>query len=107
MRYTEVDVHFKPQWFLCGACEGGITYDRLFRYENLPEAWSWFQRHLGHLRPDELPSRNDTTNDSRKTQANDLARQWAQRNRGSATWNKLVKFYERDLEQFGYSLEGF
>jgi len=29
MRYTEVDVHFKPQWFLCGACEGGITYDRL------------------------------------------------------------------------------
>mmetsp|Transcript_45600 Transcript_45600/g.145219 ORF Transcript_45600/g.145219 Transcript_45600/m.145219 type:complete len:346 (-) Transcript_45600:743-1780(-) len=93
MRYTEVDVHFKPQWFLCGACEGGITYDRLFRYENLPEAWSWFQRHLGHLRPDELPSRNDTTNDSRKTQANDLARQWAQRNRQVPSSNRIAFFH--------------
>jgi len=81
MSYEDVGAEFQPQWYICGACEGDITYDRTFQYESVSSAWRWFQAHLGHLEPDEMPTPKIPDDISPATNAERAAKLWAQKNR--------------------------
>jgi len=95
-----VDVHFQPQWIVCGLHL--FKYDHIGRYERLADAWARFQHHLGNDPPLPVPSQAVTAKVNPATKGADKFIEWAQNAKGSEAWDKLVKFYKKDLDMLGY-----
>lgn len=95
-----VDVHFQPQWIVCGLHL--FKYDHIGRYERLGDAWARFQDHLGNDPPLPVPSQAVTAKANPATKGADKFIEWAQNAKGSEAWDKLVAFYKKDLDMLGY-----
>jgi hypothetical protein len=101
----DVDVHFRPQYLVCGlestAMARAVSF--LGRYEALNVAWNRLQRHLGRSPLDPLPSREMTTVANRATGGAARCKEEAARLKGGEAWARLVEFYKRDLQLLQYN----
>jgi hypothetical protein len=94
------EVHFQPQHLICRP--DVISYDHMGKLEELDAGWTALQARLG--RSDKVQSRSQATTVNQATHGDEAWRQYLEKHPRSPLVQRLVQYFQVDLELFKYEV---